>query len=548
MFLPDATVRVGLGLCFAGILACLLTGLSGALPSKTETLWNVSAVPSMNRIAPREMLPAHSSITLRGARAEYVSFQIVLTAGSRKIIGASLEPSDLRDERGHTIPRQSLRLFRERYIQVTQSTPDAGWGNRPLGNGWYPDALIPLETRGKVPGKRAQFDVAAASNQPIWVDIHIPRQTPPGNYRGTVNVVADERRVPISLSLRVWNFELPLKPSLLSSFGMHEPALTDRRVHELLLEHLVMPESVNPQDATELATQFGLNTTGLRFWSHFEKKDCSMDPAPRPEQIAAALQLYPATLPLHLYSADEIDSCPQVFDTVREWAATMHNVDSRIQNLVTVRPGPQLSSDGTGTGRSAVDIWALLPKMWEQDPEAVTKAQAAGQQIWAYTALNQDTYSPKWEIDFAPVNYRVLPGFLAQSLSVTGILYWRVDLWTRTPFEDLRGYSIDGRFYPGEGMLIYPGTLVGSDFVIPSMRLKWIRQGVQDYEYVAILKHLGRDAWAMKRSLRVATNWHEWTHDPLLLEEVRDKLGDEIDRLYSAAPAGAAQQAHANEL
>jgi hypothetical protein len=63
------------------------------------------------------------------------------------------------------------------------------------------------------------------------------------------------------------------------------------------------------------------------------------------------------------------------------------------------------------------------------------------------------------------------------------------------------------------------------------MRLKWIREGVEDYEYVAILKRLGRGDWALAHVQRAATDWRNWTQDVNALESVRRELGDEIEKL-----------------
>jgi hypothetical protein len=349
-----------------------------------------------------------------------------------------------------------------------------------------------------------------------------------------VRVSSDQQDARIPISLNVWDFTLPLKPTLKSSFGMHQPNLTDRRVHEVLLQHRVMPESVNPGDAREFEEKLGLNTTALRFWGNFNRDTCTMDPPPTAAQIASASRLYPADLPLHMYPADEIDPCPNLFTTVRNWAATVHAADPRISNLVTVSPKPALYDDGGGTGRSAVDIWTLLPKAYEAARPQVLSLQAKGDEIWSYTALVQDSYSPKWEIDFAPINYRIQPGFISQSLGLSGILYWRVDLWSRAPWQDMQGFSIDGNFYPGEGMLVYPGEPAGRASVLPSMRLKWIREGVEDYEYIAILKRLGRGSWALDKARRVGPDWRNWTRDPAVLESVRRELGDEIEKLLSS--------------
>jgi hypothetical protein len=124
-----------------------------------------------------------------------------------------------------------------------------------------------------------------------------------------------------------------------------------------------------------------------------------------------------------------------------------------------------------------------------------------------------------------------MPGFLSQSLGLKGILYWRVDLWTQAPWQDVYGFNIEKNAYPGEGMLVYPGAEVGIDSVVPSMRLKWIRKGVEDYEYVAILKRMGRGEWANTLISRAAKDWHNWTNDTSVLDAVRRELGEEITRL-----------------
>jgi hypothetical protein len=502
----------------------------------------------MERVGRTEAPLQRPDANIWAARGEYESFQIVITAQTEAVTGVDLAASDLIGPEGCLIPAAALALYREHYVHVTSPSPDPGQGNRPLGKGWYADALIPFADPQNSPRPAGQFtaapfDVIPNTNQPVWVDVHIPFEARPGMYRGSVRVSSHQQEVRIPISLHVWGFTLPLKPTLKSSFGLHQPNLNDRRVHEVLLQHRVMPESVNPGDAREFEEKLGLNATALRFWGNSNRNTCTMDQPPTAAEIASASRMYPPGLPLHIYPADEIDPCPNLFHTVRNWAATMHAADPRISNLVTVSPKAALYDDGRGTGRSAVDIWTLLPNAYEAARAQALSLQAKGDEIWSYTALVQDSYSPKWEIDFAPINYRIQPGFISQSLGLTGILYWRVDLWSGAPWEDMQGFSIDGNFYPGEGMLVYPGQPAGVPSVLPSMRLKWIREGVEDYEYIAILKRLGRGGWALDQARRVGADWRNWTRDPALLESVRRELGDEIERL-SSSPMSA--QARAN--
>ena len=82
--------------------------------------------------------------------------------------------------------------------------------------------------------------------------------------------------------------------------------------------------------------------------------------------------------------------------------------------------------------------------------------------------------------------------------------------------------------YPGEGILVYPGGPAGLQGVAPSMRLKYLRDGVEDYEYVQLLKNCGQAEFALAEAQKVGPDWTHWTRDASLLESVREQLGSQI--------------------
>ena len=197
-------------------------------------------------------------------------------------------------------------------------------------------------------------------------------------------------------------------------------------------------------------------------------------------------------------------------------------------------PVPELYDDGSGTGRSAVDVWTVLPKMYDRSRARIAEVLQKGDKVWSYNALVQDDYSPKWLIDFAPINFRIQPGFLSQSLRLSGLLYWRADLWSSDPWSNVEAYRPS---YPGEGMLVYPGEEVGVPGVVGSMRLKWIRDGVEDFDYLQILNSRGLGEQAMSIARSVGRDWQTWTRDPDRLETARHRLGEMIE----ATPTRAAK-------
>jgi len=63
------------------------------------------------------------------------------------------------------------------------------------------------------------------------------------------------------------------------------------------------------------------------------------------------------------------------------------------------------------------------------------------------------------------------------------------------------------------------------------MRLKWIRDGVEDYEYVELLKQAGYGDWAIEITRRVGRDWSHWTRDPETLAAARQQLGQKLGAL-----------------
>jgi hypothetical protein len=260
-----------------------------------------------------------------------------------------------------------------------------------------------------------------------------------------------------------------------------------------------------------------------------------MSGAPSVEQFKALAASQQPGLLLYDYSADEIGHCSNLYPTIQKWAFNMHQAG--IQNLISMSPTPALYSDGSSSGRSAVDIWVLLPVMYNNNKSEVAKVLKKGDSVWSYNTLVQDAYSPKWEIDFDPINFRIQPGFINQSLNLSGLLYWRVDKWPADAWNNVNNagtYSSSN--YPGEGMLVYPGQQVGIAGVAPSMRLKWLRDGVEDYDYVQILKNLGREDLAMKISRSVGPDWTNWTRDHQALYAARQELGEAINQVMNSRP------------
>jgi hypothetical protein len=476
--------------------------------------------------------------SISAARGEYESFQIVANGAANGLNNVNVTVSDLKGPDGQIIPKTNVTLYREKYVYVDKASPNHGGSNKPLGPGWYADGLIPFTdpATGK-PLSGAQlaavpFDLKAGKNQPIWVDVLVPRTAAAGTYTGTYTVSSNQGNTTGNISLKVWNFTLPAKPALKSAFLFSQAGSVAAQAE--LLRNRLSPLGVNPNDQAFLMKEHGLGGTNVGPYGGAYYGHCAMGAAPPVatwKSIAAAQQ---PGLELYNYSADEVNSCSNIFPTLKQWGYNMHQAG--IKHLVVMSPNPALYNDGSG--RSAVDIWVVLPVMYNNDKGEIAKVVQKGDAVWSYNTLVQDPYSPKWEIDFDPVNFRVQPGFINQSLNLTGLLYWRIDKWNSDPWNNVNNSgTYSSANYPGEGALVNPGKQVGVDGVVATMRLKWLRDGVDDYDYIQILKNLGKEDVAMQISRSVGPDWTNWTRDPHAIEAARQKLGDAIEQAMAGSQA-----------
>jgi hypothetical protein len=529
-------------------LAFLVILIGSARADARPIVW---VVPALNRVGPEEAARGTRQIVLWAGRGEYESYQVIVRGAAGGLANATMSASSLIGPGGQIISRENIQLYREQYVHIARGSPDRGGTNRPLGPGWYPDALIPVNTpdgdsAGRPPDPDKDqalqtsmpFSVAEGKNQPFWIDVFVPRPAVSGEYRGTLAVAAKDGTTSIQVTLHVWDFELPLRPSLRSAFWIFNDAKSNPPVsyadrpenQRLLLEHKIMPLAVDPASEREFIDRFGLNISLLKWFDTASVGHCNQPPAPSVADLASLKEKHQPDLPLTVYLGDEVTPCSNIFPALKQWARNVRQAG--LLSVLTATPLPELRDDGSGDGRSAADIWVLLPKQFNSNAADVAAARKQGGQLWVYTAVVQDSYSPKWAIDFSPANYRILGGFLSETEGVSGLLYWAVNSWAihgvPDPWNNLVYKENSEGIPPGEGWLVYPAGAAG---FVPSMRLKWIRKGVEDYEYVEILKKAGRGDWALRIVKTVAGDWAHWSQDPEAIEKARRQLGAELDRI-----------------
>ncbi len=206
-----------------------------------------------------------SKIALFGARNEVVAFNLVLEAPSVQANNVSISISALNGPRGDVITSlpasgegifnwvgRNIELFYIRYLQITGLSTDlfydhyderhiperfrrpwtgegegrGTWEDRPDHDKFYPEIAIPLELIGG-------FNIAAGTNQSIWVDIYIPKNATAGLYKGTLSVKENAVTIlQVPVDLTVLNFNLPSLPSARTMLCYSAENVNDRYLNQ----------------------------------------------------------------------------------------------------------------------------------------------------------------------------------------------------------------------------------------------------------------------------------------------------------------------------
>jgi Domain of unknown function (DUF4091)/Family of unknown function (DUF6067) len=530
-----------------------------------EPPMSVYVVDEFARVRPRDAPNSKRAAVLSAARNEYAPFQIIVHAGSGGLKHVNAVASALVPKRGHAIPAERITLYREHYVEVRKLSPRSR-----AAPGWYPDALIPFldPMTGKPPVHArfvaAPFDIAPDTSQPLWIDVLTPTDAAPGEYIGTITISADGIRphnVPIELT--VWDFALPETPSMRTYFGNanvlarppqvtgiglaedEQRALTTAYA-ELMAAHRIcapIPPFLMPRvnadgnidsKPTHAALQQWIerfHITGFPIWFlGMSGRGWQGDPlGANRERNARYLRSMYLYLRAHhwekmayIYVADE-PSSREAYDDVRARSKFIRDVAPALKVLCTT--GPEVPNPRWGSLVGWVDVWVpLWPKF---DEAAVKKRQSAGEEIWAYTALCQGRQqTPFWQLDFPLLNYRI-PMWISWRLGIKGLLYWNTTNWTSARDVWTNPVTYEDQ-YNMEGSLLYPGADAGVQGFITSIRLKQIREGLEDYEYLAILAQRRSRAVADGMVKKIARSWHDWDTNARELLQVRAEIARSI--------------------
>ncbi len=193
------------------------------------------------------------------------------------------------------------------------------------------------------------------------------------------------------------------------------------------------------------------------------------------------------------------------------------------------------------------------------------RRKKAGDEVWWYLACEPHPF-PNWLLDYPLIDCRIT-GWLTWRYGLDGLGYWCADIWNsgargnsnfkpniadrwpNKPWDPTFYCSVLGKPMDcaGGGQLVYPGP----DGPVSSIRLKVIRDSIEDYEYLRLLERKSatlskrRSTPARQKILRAsqrilaavrraANRTDDWEQDGKKLLALRSKIGLQIEALTCA--------------
>jgi hypothetical protein len=438
-------------------------------------------LPFKYSTTPRELMCAGN---------EWESFQLVV-APLKPLNDVILEATDLVnvEDSDSIIDASNVVINPVGYVYIKNAYyyPDSS------RTGWWPDPLInnvPIDIKNRI--------------QPFWISVYVPTDHKPGVYKGSILISSSESQVETyEYFVNVRNFSLPVQGELktiLSITYSPQNQETRRKVYDLFLKHRLNPTNMyinagveNGYQPAKEDLQFclerGLNE--IVIWNPYNRNNpdnpYSFDNEYK-ERMAAFIRDYKAILEEHnawdmalVLGFDEVmhkDS--EAKRKGMEGAADICSFlkqefpDLRIANI-----GAQLEID-----HDLMDIWIPGSGIY---PDLI----ASDKDIYFYKVYGD----PSYMLDLPGIAPRVI-SWEAFKYGAKGISYYSTIRGVKFA-EAPQGVDWDPDIYNVEttkrlgrnldGSLVYPAR---DGSILSSIRLENTRDGIEDFEYLALLRKL----------------------------------------------------------
>ncbi|MDR2894905.1 MAG: DUF4091 domain-containing protein, partial [Alistipes sp.] len=240
-------------------------------------------------------------------------------------------------------------------------------------------------------------------------------------------------------------------------------------------------------------------------------------------------------------------------ENTRKWGSLVQEYTDDVPFLVTRTPVPPKETPEWGSLRGYVNNYSIHGNHLN-DPDVkriIAEEKAIGGEMTWYVSCDQRFPQPNYFIDAPAMDMVMLPWITAR-YQMDGILYWAINWWssTVTPWIDADTFPSgflcsDGWILNGEGTLWYPGDNVrqytGQPDVegpISSIRFELLREGIEDFVYLSMLKDLGDEAFSDYMAESMVVDVKAFSRNVAVLHDTRREMARRIESLVSSNRRG----------
>ncbi len=426
-----------------------------------------------------------------------------------------------------------------------------------------------LEDKGEMPDAMMPSDsthtatVKAGQSQGFVIKASTTAETYAGLYESTVSIKADGKEIKrAKIYLNVWDFTLDDSDAIKTSFGMAEAGTIGSRHGK--------------SDAEECKTlyktyyDFLLDNRINAFFMPYDAETAEADeylddPRVRAFCIYGGYNGTHATLEQVEMIHDKLSQNEEWFDKGYFYVVDEPGNEEKIQAMYDTKalidqyyPGGKqvvpVENDAMipfadriyGILEDTCGIWC--PKMYAFTPEKyrgmdgakvfltpeatsaygtyedIVNAQVAENDVeswWYYAGMPFEPYTT-YHADSLGIGPRV-SGWHTYMYDVTGLLYYAVDDYGGRDYFNLNYFNGAWTAW-GNGVLVYPGARFGIDGPIGSIRIEYIRDGIEDDMYLKMAERVaGKDA-VNEILLKVTRDLLDYTTDTDVLLAARAEL------------------------
>jgi hypothetical protein len=515
----------------------------------------------------RGRLGSDASIEL--ARSEAEGLQVVVAGVHRGLVGVRVVPGDLRARSGgRPLRADCITVHPVGYVHTVPPTKyDAPWA------GLWPDPLLNVE----------RVDIPAGKVQPFWVTVHAPADAPADTYRGKLTVDANGiAPQTVELTVRVFDFALPVRSSLRAMaiaggpnakfYRLDEGPQLDRlreRWFDFLCGHRLPPGGYvlkawswdKPAWPARRMADGSYDFRAAEKWGRFcfdrGMSTFVVASFPKPGKWG-----FPETFSDAYYAGyTKFMKAYAQFLRGKGWLrdAVVYNVDEAPPKHWAMcrenyRRTKGVSGDlavfqclnnpkGVAALAGAFDVVDVNLGQFYQG--AAPKRLRDGGRVW-WCVCCWPSGHPNLFVEYPAMDARII-GWLSWKLGVEGFEYWDVSSWGRC-LRDMGSKKhvdqVESRWnansfgsYNGDGYLCYPGP---NRTLLSSIRFEALRDGFEDYEYLAILKRrlgakTGPAAKEARKLLQIGDDLCRkdltFAADPAVLFAARRKIAEAIEKL-----------------